>query len=387
MKKALVLLPTYNEAENASLIIKRLFEVGGHIKGYVLEILVIDDSSPDGTGKIVRALSKNNDKLHLTVGKKNGLGSAYIRGFRIGLKKYKPDAFIMMDADFSHSPNDIPRLLAAIDEGHEYVIGSRYMDGGAIPGNWPIKRILNSRVANWLATTLLGGSLGVFDMTGGFKAIKRSALERVNLSQVQASGYVFQLSLLHAFHKANADIAEVPITFTDRRFGSSKLRKSDIIEFLYRAYRLNPDAPIQRLARFLLVGISGVIVNLVAAALLVHLGVYTLMAVAIAIEASIISNFFLHESYTFSRDIPDAATSRFFETLFSREGQESYQDVFKRLGKFNASSLIGAAISFLIFTLLFKVGWFYLMADLIAIACSTAWNFFFSIKFVWRAQA
>lgn len=386
MKKALVLLPTYNEAQNAPLIIERIFSIGTKLNDYKLEVLVIDDNSPDGTGKIVRKIARTQPGLHLTVGKKNGLGSAYIRGMNVGLKKYRPDTFVMMDADFSHDPADLPRLLAEIEKGFDYVIGSRYVDGGAIPGTWPVARVVNSRVANWLSFVLLGENLGVGDMTGGFKAIRRTALEKINLSRVNAAGYVFQLSLLHAFFKTGARITEVPIVFLDRRFGTSKMSKKDILEFVYRAYKLNPHAKVQRLFRFLVVGASGAAVNLLMASLLIHEHVNALVAVAVAIELSIISNFVFHEHFTFKKEEVILNPSDAFYESVELDDSTSTSSMFRRLGRFNLAALIGAGVSFAIFSVLFSLGWFYFAADLTAIVCATAWNYFVSIKFIWRGQ-
>lgn len=310
----------------------------------------------------------------MITGAKAGLGKAYVRGFNEGLKSNEYKAFIMMDADFSHDPHAIPGLLAEIDNGAEYVIGSRYVHGGSIPGNWPLMRIINSRVANFMARNLTDISGDVTDMTGGFKAISTAALRRVNLKQMNAAGYVFQVSLLHEFASMNATIRELPIKFIDRQYGISKMKLRDILEFIYRAYKLNPTSRIATLLRFGTVGLCGSIVNIVILSLFVHLtDISVLIGVLIAIEVSIITNFFMNHYYTFRL----------------REGQNDIHtknaSIVVKLIKFNTGALGGAVISFSTFTVLHK--WLllnYLISDILAIIFAVGWNYWMSTKVVWK---
>lgn len=373
MKLILVILPTYNERENIELIIGAVFNAGSHIKNTKLDVLVVDDNSPDGTGTIVRKLQKTSRNLHLITGQKAGLGKAYLRGFRYGLKNNKYDAFVMMDADFSHDPSAIPQLIEALDKGSDYVIGSRYVHGGTIPGNWPIRRIFISRVANWLARFLIGFN-GVSDTTGGFKAIKVAALRQVDLEALSAAGYFFQVNLLHEFWSRKLRISEVPITFVDRRFGVSKLKVVDIAEFVYLAYRINPSSRVRRLFRFAFVGACGTVVNLIALHMLVKFGGLTPeVAIIGAIELSIISNFFMNHHYTFSFDRASGAERDTIIMLGTK------------LLKYNIGALGGALISYIVFTILFReLSFNYLLADLIAIVGAMAWNYWMSTKFIWK---
>jgi dolichol-phosphate mannosyltransferase len=377
MKKVLVILPTYNEAQNIEQVVTAIEHVAQRSHRYAYSLLIVDDRSPDGTAQKVKLLQKRYDNIHLLSGEKAGLGNAYIRGFQYALKKLDAyDSFVMMDADLSHNPDDIPTLLRILYRGSDYVIGSRYASGGAIPGSWSLVRIVNSRVANFVARKLVGIADGVNDVTGGFKAIRREALEKIDLSSLNVKGYIFQVSLLHAFLSHGFQVTEVPITFANRQYGTSKMKMHDIIEFLYRAYKLNPDAPIQRLVRFGVVGACGTVVNLVILTFLVKLlHTEVLFSDAIAIEASIIFNFFLNHYYTFKGYGSNPIRTR----------KESIHTFLVKMGTFNIGALGGATISFTTFTILFKlVHMNYALADVIAILIAMSWNYWMSTHFVWR---
>jgi dolichol-phosphate mannosyltransferase len=283
----------------------------------------------------------------------------------------------MMDGDLSHNPTDIPALLKAVSQGANYVIGSRYATGGVISGSWPLTRKINSRVANFVARKLVGITGTITDLTGGFKAIRAEALEQIDLSGLNASGYIFQVSLLHAFLLKGFRVSEVPITFANRSHGTSKLKMRDIIEFLYRTYKLNPKAPIQRLVRFGVVGACGTVVNLAVLTFLakfVHTEV--LLSAAIAIEVSILFNFFLNHYYTFKG----------YGSYSVHTQRELARTLLLKMGKFNVGALGGAAISFTTFTLLYKlVHVNYLLADIIAIGVAVSWNYWMSTRYVWKA--
>lgn len=376
MKQLLVIIPTYNEADNIQKIVSELFVVAEKLAGWTLNVLVVDDNSPDGTAKIVRAMQKGKSKgvLQMISGKKAGLGKAYIRGFEEGLRQGYYHAFVMMDADFSHDPHAIPALLKSIDHGADYVIGSRYIHGGSIPGNWPLMRIINSRVANFVARFFTDMDKDISDLTGGFKAIRAEALKDIDLQGINAAGYVFQVSLLHEFASRRMVIREVPITFIDRQYGTSKLKSRDIIEFIYRAYRLNPQSRISRLVRFGTVGAVGSVINVAVLTLLVHLtGMSVFTAVAIAIETSIITNFFMNHYYTFKfRGQPG-------------DEPESSGRMITKLAKFNLGAFGGALLSFTTFSILHgQFHLHYVIADICAIVLAMGWNYWMSVKVVWK---
>lgn len=237
MKKAIVVLPTYNEKENIVLMLQRIIEQQPKISSHLLEVLVVDDASPDGTGRIVREISHINPQIHLITGKKQGLGRAYIRGFQHALYELDADVVFEMDADFSHNPNDIPRLLAEINKGADFVIGSRYVRGGSIPSEWTPLRVINSKVGNFVARSIAGLS-DINDCTGGFRAIRADLLKAIPIDELSVKGYAFQMSLLHQAMLEDARITEIPIHFTDRVRGESKIRIKDITEFITSAFTI-----------------------------------------------------------------------------------------------------------------------------------------------------
>lgn len=237
-----IVLPTYNEAENVKEAINRIFNQHKVLKPpYLLSILVVDDNSPDGTGNIVTKLQQIYPNLHLITGKKKGLGAAYIRGFKYALKNLSPDILFEMDADLSHDPNLIPKFIGKIEDGADFVIGSRYIKGGSIPKDWGLMRKLNSKFGNLFAT-YVAGLEGVKDTTSGYRAIKANILRDIDLDSIQTAGYVFQIKILYLAQKAGAKVAEVPLKFKDREKGSSKLRIVDVLEFIETAFFLRWDS-------------------------------------------------------------------------------------------------------------------------------------------------
>lgn len=217
MDRKIVIIPTYNEKENISAITRRVFALEGNY-----EILVIDDGSPDGTAAIVKDLMKEfPDRLHLIERSgKLGLGTAYIAGFKWALEQGY-DYVFEMDADFSHDPEDLPRLYAACaDEGADLSIGSRYCDGVSVI-NWPIGRIVMSYYASAYVRTVLG--VKIYDTTAGFKCYSRKVLETIDLDAVKMKGYGFQIEMKYTTCKLGFNIKEVPVIFVNRKLGTSKM--------------------------------------------------------------------------------------------------------------------------------------------------------------------
>ncbi len=220
----LVVLPTYNEAENIDHVLRRIRQA---LTGAT--VLVVDDGSPDGTADIAERTGKEIGSIEIMRRhEKSGLGSAYRAGFRWGLD-HGFDACVEMDADLSHEPEALPGLVAPLSEGYGLVIGSRYVTGGSIP-NWAWHRRLLSRGGNIYATTLLG--LGVADSTAGFRAYSASVLNSIDLDQVKAEGYGFQIEMTYQAKRAGTAIVEVPIRFVDRVEGESKMSTFIVVEAL-----------------------------------------------------------------------------------------------------------------------------------------------------------
>jgi len=214
--KNLVIIPTYNEKENIQKMVEKVFSLKPDF-----ELLIIDDGSPDGTAEIVKTLQqKYADRLHLLQRQgKQGLGTAYIVGFKWAIEK-KYDYIFEMDCDFSHDPDDLPRLLHACENGADVAVGSRYCKGGKVK-NWPVGRILMSYFASVYVRLILW--INIRDTTAGFKCYKRHVLETINLDNIKFMGYAFQIEMKYASLKKGFKIVEVPITFIDRVEGVSKM--------------------------------------------------------------------------------------------------------------------------------------------------------------------
>jgi dolichol-phosphate mannosyltransferase len=228
--RVLVIVPTYNERFNIARIIPAILA-----QDPSLEILVVDDASPDGTGAIVDAIAASNARVHiLHRAGKLGLGTAYIAGFRWALER-KYDLVFEMDADFSHNPERLPEFLEAIKES-DVVLGSRYQDGHVNVVNWPMSRLFLSYAANVYARLITG--LPVFDTTGGFKCFRRNVLETIDLNSVQSNGYAFQIEMSYRAWKRGFRLLEIPIIFVDRTEGVSKMSKKIVREAVWMVWRL-----------------------------------------------------------------------------------------------------------------------------------------------------
>ncbi len=233
--EALVVVPTYNEKENIEELIREVLAVKDTI-----HILVVDDNSPDGTGDIVERIASGNDRVNiLRRGKKMGLGSAYIAGFKWALENTDARYVFEMDADFSHDPNAIPDFLAAIEE-NDLVIGSRYLNGITVV-NWPLSRLILSYSAN-IYTRLITG-LPLKDATGGYKCFRREVLEALPLDRIKSDGYSFQIEVNFLCWKKGFRIKEIPILFVDRRVGISKMNKKIVWEAAFMVWRLRVMNP------------------------------------------------------------------------------------------------------------------------------------------------
>ncbi|MGP5577147.1 polyprenol monophosphomannose synthase [Corynebacterium flavescens] len=220
----LVIIPTYNEIENLPLITGRVLEATPDV-----HILIVDDNSPDGTGDLADKYAESNDHIHVLHREgKGGLLGAYIAGFKWGLER-DYEVLCEMDADGSHAPEQLHLLLEQIDKGADLVIGSRYVPGGETV-NWPASREYLSRLGNLYISFALGA--GLSDMTAGYRAFRRSLLESIDFDELSKAGYIFQVDLAFRAVKEGFDVREVPITFTEREFGESKLDGSFVKDSL-----------------------------------------------------------------------------------------------------------------------------------------------------------
>lgn len=321
--KIVVIIPTYNEAENIGrmldVLVKREFR---EIKGHTMQILVVDSSSPDGTADVVREKMERYKQVSLLVTDKGGLGADYVKGMKCAMDKMKADVVIEFDADFQHDPKDIKRLIAAMDKGADLVIGSRYTKGGAIPAEWGLHRKLMSYFGSLFARVVLL-TFKVHDMTSGMKLTKSSYLGKVDLDNLYSKYYAYKIHILYEIYKMGAKIAEVPIVFHERKEGTSKISRKDLIDSFLVVVKLRIRDS-KSFIKFGIVGFVGYLINAVGLELFARLpltsslaqyfimyknntflGVLTqpsAWAAALATELAIISNYNFNNFWTFSQD-------------------------------------------------------------------------------------
>lgn len=259
--KVVIINPTYNEKGNIERLITILQEeIFPGIKNHEMHILVADDSSPDGTAEEVKKLQKKWKNLHLIVGQKQGLGAAYVRAMDYSIKELSADVMFEMDADLSHNPKKIPEFLAKIDEGYDMVIGTRYSNGGSIPPNWPPQRKAFSYFGNLLVRSILM-RFSTHDWTGGFRALKKEVFLKEKDELTNFKGYTFQVSFLHKVLRDGFKVAEVPIAFTDRTLGRSKIAPSEYIVDLLKYVIGARIKELEKFFKFLVVGGFGFVIN------------------------------------------------------------------------------------------------------------------------------
>lgn len=230
MVKALVITPTYNEKANVPTLIERVLEQDPR-----LEMLFVDDNSPDGTGDLIEDIAKSNPRVHLLRRPaKMGLGTAYRDGFRWALAR-DFELIFEMDADFSHDPDHLPEFLAAAEQA-DFVLGSRYLNGKVTVVNWPMSRLILSYGANIYARIVTG--MRLWDATGGFKCFHRRVLEQINLDEVRSNGYAFQIEMSFRAMRRGFKPIEIPIVFADRTEGESKMSGHIVREAIFMVWRL-----------------------------------------------------------------------------------------------------------------------------------------------------
>ncbi len=238
MSRALVIIPTYNESQNAENIITEVLQ-----QTDMVEVLIVDDNSPDGTADIVKRMMQTNPRIHIIQReRKMGLGTAYVAGFKYAIQ-HQFDFVFEMDADFSHNPKEIPVMLSKMDHC-DVVIGSRYIKGVNVV-NWPMKRLILSYSAN-IYTRIITG-MPVYDATAGFKCYKRKVLETINIDGLRSNGYAFQIETNFMAWRKGFIIKEIPIVFVDRRVGVSKMNKKIVYEAAFMVWRLKARSIFNRL--------------------------------------------------------------------------------------------------------------------------------------------
>lgn len=295
-----VIIPTYNERENIITLLDELSLLKRTIKNQKISFLVVDDTSPDGTSEVVKEYQKTHKDVYCITGKKEGLGSALLRGMTYAVETLHADTLVQMDADLSHDPKKFPLFIQAMNEGADFAVGSRYIKGGSIPENWGIHRKIYSVMGNSIVRFGLG-YLSIHDWTGGYRAYKKRFYEELKDEMKPYSGYVFQIAFLHKSVKLGAKVVEIPFHFTDRLYGHSKIAPlkyiSNIFEYIIKA-RID-DIIHGHFGKFAVVGGIGFVINTVILVGLKNIGIHPAIGSAVGAECAIISNFFLNNAWTF----------------------------------------------------------------------------------------
>lgn len=396
MKKAVIIIPTYNERENVARVTSALSEVFKKIKNWKMEVLIVDDTSPDKTYEVVKDLQKKCKWLHLLINKqKAGLGAAYLKGMAKSFGDLKADLVFEFDADLSHDPKKIPQFLKKIDQGYDMVIGSRYRRGGSIPSDWGIDRKFLSVAGNMFLMIVLT-DFRIRDWTSGYRAISKKVYDAIHpeLHSERFSGYTFQIGFLHKAVRKNFKIAKVPYHFIDRTIGESKIGAEYIKNNLMYVLKIRFQEIIaNRVFKFAFVGALGTVVQLLTLTLLRAilptfrwLFVTTfLVATLFSIEAAIISNFVLNNVWTFadrklhSSQIPQ----KFIEFNIASSGSIIIQMIVNFLGEtFIGADHLLAVIPVVNFVV--DTGLLFAMTGIII---GLFWNFFAYNTFIWKKKS
>ncbi len=370
--KIVVISPTYNEKENIEKMIPVLEEeVFPKIKDHEMMLLIPDDSSPDGTGEVVKNYQKKWKNIYLLEGKKNGLGAAYIRGMKYAMDELKADAVIEFDADFQHDPHDIPRLVAAMDEGYDYVIGSRYIPGGSIPKEWGADRKILSKFGS-LFTRIVWLKFSIHDMTSGFKLTKTDYLKKVDLDHLLSKDFAYKMNILHDIVKAGAKVKEIPITFYERTQGKSKINRNDQIDSLKVVIQLRMRDS-ESFMKFLVVGGTGFVINAVMLKLLVDKANWNPSIANLAGAAvAIFSNYNFNNFWTF-REHRVKSVAQYFIKIVQFYLTSAIGVILIQTGTiYLGDHLIGRKFYFIYFL----VGTFFLLI----------WNFTIYNRFIWKKK-
>lgn len=320
--KIVVLIPTYNEAENIGRMLDVLIvEELSKIKNHNMQVLVIDSHSPDGTAEIVRNKMEKYRQVYLLETDKEGLGADYVKGMRFAMNSMKADAVIEFDADFQHDPKDVKRLVDVAEKGVDHVIGSRYVRGGEIPKEWGLHRKLLSGLGSMFARVVLL-MIGVHDMTSGLKLTKTKYLKMVDLENLYSKYYAYKIQITYELAKNGASIVEIPIVFHERQEGTSKISRKDLIDSFMVVVKLRIRDS-KRFIKFGIVGFIGYLINAMGLEIFANIQItkniadnYTYLhgsylnilsersawAAAISAEFAIISNFLLNNFWTFASE-------------------------------------------------------------------------------------
>lgn len=368
MKKATIILPTYNEAGNIEKLIQQIDNMALQEKNWELSVLMVDSHSQDGTVDLVKKQQPKNIKIHLLETKKEGLGKAYSQGFQYAFDKINPFVIFEMDADLSHNPEAIPQFLRKIEKGADFVIGSRYIKGGSIPENWGIDRKIFSICGN-LVVRFGFMKLQITDWTNGFRAIK-SWVAKAALSHIKNySGYVFQIAFLDEALKKNAVIKETPVNFIDREYGVSKISSAEYIVNILLYIFLNSS-----FVKFVIVGLTGAVIDFGLSYVFIekaHFAVW--QATLLSAEIAIVANFLLNNFWSFKHKKIDS-------------GIVSYLLAFLKFNLVSSGSLLIQTVGLQILVNIFGKKLWYLYKVLIVALVIIPYSYILYNKVVWKKK-
>lgn len=369
--KVIIVIPTYNESENIGRLVDELEKNFKTQPQHEYHILVVEGNSPDGTAEIVKKKSQEKPFLHLLMEeKKAGLGAAYTFGFKYAMKTFDPDVIVEMDADFQHDPKDVLRLVDAIQEGNDYAIGSRYVKGGGIPGEWGIHRKIQSLGGSWFSKIVLG-IFSINDFTSGFKASRvKGFVDKIDLDGVLSAGFAYKLDLLFKMHKLGAKIKEVPIIFGLRDRGDSKMEKNNIIDSMRVVITLRINDS-KTFIKFCIVGFAGLVVDMSVFNIFMHTLSTPKISSFLAGIFGMLTTFTLNNFWSFG-DRKLSGTTRTLSSIVVYFGSSYIPIIFR-------SFIVGYAISHISDSLLVAN-----IAFFIGIIIGLIWNFTVYSKIIWR---
>lgn len=373
--KIFIIPATYNEKENIEKFIITLEEeVFPKIKEHEMHILVADDYSPDGTGDIVKGLMKKYKNLGINQGERKGLGAAYLRTMDYAINKLGADIVIQIDADFQFNPHDVIKFIKKLDEGYDMVIQTRYSGGGSIPENWPFQRKLFSIVANIFIRTVFM-RFNIHDWTGGFRAIQKEVFLKVKPEMKGYNGYIFQIAFLYNVVKRGFRIGEVPLHFSDRTLGSSKIAPLsyilDVIKYVITARA--KEVLLGKFGKFLVVGGLGFAINAIILKTLVDFAYWAPSpANLVGAVFAIFSNFNFNNAWTFKEEKVDNLWL-YLKKLIQFYGTSAFGVLFIQTGTIWLGDHLITRKYYFIY---FLVGTFFLLI----------WNFSIYNKFIWKKK-
>lgn len=369
-----VIIPTYNERENISVLLTSLLDLTSKIKQHKFIFLVTDDNSTDGTQEEVKILQKSHHNILLLTGKKEGLGRALLRSMNYAVDQLDAEIIAQIDADLSHDPKIFPNFIKAIDQGAEFVVGSRYIPGGSIPQNWAIYRKIYSVIGNAIVRYGLGKTF-VHDWTGGYRAYLRKYVDLVKDELKSYGGYVFQIAFLHKSLLYGAKVTEIPIHFADRRFGRSKIAPKEYIRnvLVYVISERFKDIWSSAFSKFLIVGGVGFTINALVLRVLHENYLWSATSAnLIGAGIAIFSNYNLNNLWTFEERKID-----------------SVKIYFQKMIQFYLTSFFGVVVIQTGFIYL-GVGFFgkagYFTYFLVGTLSLLIWNYFMYSRMIWKKK-